>query len=152
MTSELGGMSLRMFGSLLAVLGLIMLLFHLARRLRFKTVSRPFPAPQMRLLGTLNIAPKRALALVEFSDQWLIVGVGAESVRLLLKMERVPAGEQDHGPEPQRKKGFRDFLPGAGLLHPFKYRGPSSGDCAQGRGLKDGPSTPLEEPWGQGER
>lgn len=136
---------MRMFGSLMVVLGLIMLLFYLAKRLRLKTFSRSSPIPEMRLLGTLSLAPKRALALVEFSGQWLIVGVGAESVSLLLKMERVPGAEPEPGMEMREEKGFRDFLPGAALLQPWKRWGRGSRDAER-------VSPPLKEPWRQEER
>jgi len=136
---------LRMFGSLMVVLGLIMLLFYLARRLRLKTFSRSSRIPQMRLLGTLSLAPKRALALVEFSDQWLIVGVGAESVSLLLKMERITGAEPEHGMDMREEKGFRDFLPRSALFQPWKRWGRGSRDAER-------VSPHLKEPWGQEER
>lgn len=120
MTSELGGMSLKMFGSLLAVLGLIMLLFYAAKRLRLRSFSHSSHIPEMRLLGTLSIAPKRTLALVEFSGQWLIVGVGGESVSLILQMDRPPAAEQDHGQGMRKGKSFQDFFPGTGLFHNWR--------------------------------
>ena len=119
MTPEFGGMSLRMFGSLLVVLGLILLLFYLARRLRLRGEPRSAHVPQMRLLGTLSIAPKRALALVEFSDKWLIVGIGAENVNLITTLDRPPLMEPDQ--DVLRKgTGFQDFLSGTGILHSWK--------------------------------
>ncbi len=120
MSSELGTISLRMVGSLVAVLGLILLLFYAAKRLRLRSSSAGSHIPQMRLLGTLSLAPKRTLALVEFSDQWLIVGVGAESVSLISKMDRPAAAEQDHAPSERKGKNFQELLSGAGLLHPWR--------------------------------
>lgn len=42
----------------------------------------------MRILGTLNLAPKRAIALIEIYNQWLIVGIGTENVTLISKLDR----------------------------------------------------------------
>jgi flagellar protein FliO/FliZ len=101
--------SLKMIGSLMVVLGLILGLFYALRRLRF----RPFqggPSRQMRLIATLNLAPKRALSLVELNDQWLIVGVGAESVRLITRMERPPETEAVASAEPGSARGFHALL------------------------------------------
>jgi len=100
-----------MFGSLLLVLGLILALFYLSRRLRLRGSSHSSHVPRMRLLGTLNIAPKRALALVEFSGKWMIVGIGAENVNLITTLDRPPDMEKDSNPE--RGTGFQEYLSGA---------------------------------------
>jgi flagellar biosynthetic protein FliO len=119
-----------MFGSLLVVVGLILLLFYLSRRLRLRGSSHSSHIPQMRLLGTLNIAPKRALALVEFSDKWLIVGIGAENISLITTMDRPPSTLQAQDVL-GKGTGFHDFLPGAGIRTPWnKNRETSSTDDA----------------------
>jgi len=76
-----------MIGSLLLILGLIACLFYLFKRLRFGSFSQK-NVPRMRLIGSLNLAPKRGLALVEIRDQWLLVGVGTENVTLISTLER----------------------------------------------------------------
>lgn len=109
MAPDLGMASLKMIGSLMVVLGLILGLFYALRRLRF----RPFqggPSRQMRLISTLNLAPKRALSLVELNDQWLIIGVGAESVRLITRMDRPPETEAVEAGEPGNGRGFQALL------------------------------------------
>lgn len=121
MTPEFGGMSLRMFGSLLLVLGLILVLFYLSRRLRLRGSSHSSQVPQMRLLGTLNLAPKRALALVEFSNKWMIVGIGAENVNLITTLDRPPETEEDRNLK--KGTGFQEYLYGAGILQPCKKGG-----------------------------
>jgi flagellar protein FliO/FliZ len=101
--------TLKMIGSLMVVLGLILGLFYALRRLRF----RPFqggPSRQMRLISTLNLAPKRALSLVELNDQWLIIGVGAESVRLITRMDRPAQSEAAAFAEPGNAGGFHALL------------------------------------------
>jgi len=114
-------MSMRMFGSLLLVLGLILALFYLSRRLRLKGSSRSSHVPQMRLLGSLSIAPKRSLALVEFSDKWMIVGIGAENVNLITILDRPPDTQEDQNPK--KETGFQEYLSGAGILHSLKKAG-----------------------------
>ena len=89
MDADFGSLSMKMAGSLLLVLGLIISLFYILRRLRLGSLSLN-RYPEMRILGTLNLAPKRAIALVEICDQWLIVGVGTENVTLLSRLDRPP--------------------------------------------------------------
>jgi flagellar biosynthetic protein FliO len=84
--------TLKMIGSLLIVLGLIFGFFYGLKQLRSRAFASG-PARQMRLLTTLNLAPRRSLALVELDDQWFVIGVGAESVRLISQMQRPPASE-----------------------------------------------------------
>lgn len=118
--TEFGSTTIKMFGSLMIVLGLILLLFYLAKRLRLRTSYRSAGVPEMRLLETLNLAPKRGLALVEFSGQWLIVGVGVESVSLIAKMDCPPAAsETDHRHEGS-ESSFQRLFPAAGLLRKWK--------------------------------
>lgn len=93
--SDLGWASLKMAGSLLLVLGVIVALYFLARRLR-AGAFRSRAAPTMRLLGTLSLAPRRSLALVEVQGQWLLLGVGAESVTYISRLD------------PDRESGFGD--------------------------------------------
>jgi flagellar biosynthetic protein FliO len=117
LVSEFGTTSLKMFGSLLIVLGMILLLFYLAKRLKLRYGFRSGGVPELRLLETLNLAPKRGLALVEFSGQWLIVGIGTERVSLIARMDRPPGGGKD-GDEPlrQTESSFQKLFSTAGLL------------------------------------
>jgi flagellar biosynthetic protein FliO len=82
--------SMKMLGSLTLILGLILCLFYVLKRLRAGSVAADRHA-RIRLLGTLNLAPKRAVALIEVCEQWLLVGIGTESVTLISRVER-PAG------------------------------------------------------------
>ncbi len=64
----------------------------------------------MRVLSSLSIAPKRSIALVEIRDEWLVVGVGTDSVTLLTRMDRpeeAPAAETSGTPASQ---SFRTLL------------------------------------------
>jgi flagellar protein FliO/FliZ len=94
MTGELETAALRTVVSLVLVVGLIVCLFYLLRRWRFGALAASHQAA-MRLVGTLSLAPRRSLALVEIDDQWLVVGIGADQVTLIAKLERPPE------PDPQ---------------------------------------------------
>lgn len=89
LASDFGTAALKASGSLLLVVGLIICLFFLVRRFRFGGL--PYNGhPRMRLLGKLHLAPKRAIALVEVEDQWLVLGVGTESVTLISTLAPPP--------------------------------------------------------------
>ena len=105
MGADFGSASLKMAGSLILILGLIIILFYVLKRLRIGSLSLN-RCPKMLLLGTLSLAPKRTVALVEIGDQWLIVGVGTENVNLLLKLDR-PQNINDI--EPGTEDGVRSF-------------------------------------------
>ncbi len=93
MTGELETAALRTIASLGLVVGLIVCLFYVLRRWRFGALG-PNNQATMRLVGTLSLAPRRSLALVEIDDQWLVVGVGADRVTFITKLERPT--EPDH--------------------------------------------------------
>jgi flagellar biosynthetic protein FliO len=95
----MGGVSLKVAGSLMLILGFIAGLSYLLRQIRLRSSSfRQYP--EMRLIGTLNLAPKRGLALIEIWDQWLLVGIGTENVNLISRLEPpVSLTKQDTGSE-----------------------------------------------------
>ena len=102
-------MSLKMTGSLILILGLIILLFYVLKRLRLGSLSLN-RYPEMRVLGTINLAPKRAIALVEICDQWLVVGVGTENVTLLSKLDRPPENLDVDSHSTNDSRSFQSFL------------------------------------------
>ena len=93
---------MKMLGSLAIILGIIICLFYGLKRFRNGSVTSSHQK-RMQLLGTLNLAPKRALALVEVCGQWLLIGIGTENVTLISKLEKptetasVPSGKQGRG-------------------------------------------------------
>ena len=116
MTADFTVASLKMAGSLIFILGLILGLFYLLKRLRVNPLAGS-GIPEMRILGTLSLAPKRAVALIEICDQWLIVGIGTENVTLISKIDRPPEGR---GPDVgiQTDTGiFQSLLQNMGLRH-----------------------------------
>lgn len=93
MTGELQTVAIRTVASLGLVVGLIVCLFYVLRRWRFGALN-PNKQASIRLVGTLSLAPRRSLALVEIDNQWLVVGVGADQVTFIAKLERPPASDR----------------------------------------------------------
>jgi len=87
--TDFGSASIKMAGSLVFVLALILCIFFLVKRLRLGSLALD-NYPEMRLISRLTLAPKRAIALVEICDQWLIVGIGTENVTLISKLDSRP--------------------------------------------------------------
>jgi flagellar biosynthetic protein FliO len=85
--TDLTANALKTVGALLIILGLIICLFYILKRIRFGPAS-PASLSRMRVLTTLSLAPKRSIAVVELMDELLVVGVGTDSVTLLTRMDR----------------------------------------------------------------
>jgi flagellar biosynthetic protein FliO len=109
MIGDFGAASIKMVGSLILILGLIICLFYFLKKFR----PNVFPLgkdPMMRLVGTLNLAPKRSLALVEICGQWLVVGIGTESVALVSKVDRPEATGEPYENPGSKGKGFHSIF------------------------------------------
>ena len=109
MISDFGTVSMKMAGSLILILGLIVFLFYLLKKFRLNT----FPMgrhPLMRLLGTLNLAPKKSLALVEICGQWFVVGVGTENISLISKVDAPAEQDQSEEVSGTGSRGFHTLL------------------------------------------
>jgi flagellar biosynthetic protein FliO len=105
----LGGASLKMFGSLILVIGVILFLFYVIRRLRLNPLSlRRYP--EMHLLETMNLGPRRSVALVEVGGKWLVLGVGAESVTLLSRFDDPPVRTREDGGALGNRESFHSLL------------------------------------------
>jgi flagellar protein FliO/FliZ len=105
---EMTTAALKMLGSLILVIGLIVTLFYLARKVRWRVAGHGRTA-RMQLIETLTIAPRRWVALVEIRDQWLILGVGPEEVRLLTQVQR-PVESETMERRPGTHDGFQSIL------------------------------------------
>ncbi|MFO7783475.1 MAG: flagellar biosynthetic protein FliO [Desulfatiglandales bacterium] len=95
METDLAANALKTAGSLLLILGLIICLFYVLKRVRFGSAAAP-GLSRMRVLTTLSLAPKRSIAIVEVLNEWLVVGVGTDSITLLTRIDRP---EELHGAE-----------------------------------------------------
>lgn len=81
--------SLKMAAALVIVIGIIVVLFYLSKRFgggRFSLNG----SPAMRVIGSLSLAPKRSIALVEVCGEWLVLGIGTETITLLGRVEVPP--------------------------------------------------------------
>jgi flagellar biosynthetic protein FliO len=94
-----------MAGSLVLIIGLILVFVYLLKRYHIGPLSSN-RSPVFKLLGTLSLAPKRSIALVEINKQWLVLGVGTERVNLLSKMDRP---EEEEVPEDRTDLGSKSF-------------------------------------------
>jgi flagellar protein FliO/FliZ len=106
---EFGGASIKMVGSLMIILLLIIGLYYLVKKFRLS----PFPVGRnqvMRLISTLNLAPKRSLALVEVGGQWLIVGIGAENLTFISRMDAPQTTDASDGFSSSGENKFHAIL------------------------------------------
>ncbi|MCF8061230.1 MAG: flagellar biosynthetic protein FliO [Deltaproteobacteria bacterium] len=87
MEADLAANAVKTAGALILILGVIVCLFYVLKKARFGPASAAGMS-RMRILSSLSIAPKRSIALVEIRDEWLVVGVGTDSVTLLTRMNR----------------------------------------------------------------
>lgn len=119
MGSDFSTAAFRVVGSLMLITGLIIGLFYLLKQLRQRALSIK-RYPEMRLIGTLHLAPRRAVALIEICDQWLVVGIGTENVTLISKLERPPEAADSASISAGNGRDFLSFVQKAGLRQPGK--------------------------------
>jgi flagellar biosynthetic protein FliO len=86
---NMGMASLKMGAALLFVIAMIFALYYLSKKIRDGRFSlNRYPA--MRIIGSLSLAPKRSITLVEVCGEWLVLGVGTETITLLRRFEEPP--------------------------------------------------------------
>lgn len=99
---------------MLVIFILMMLFFFILKRLKGGSLSvRKYPV--MRNIASLSLAPKRSLALVEVCDQWLLVGVGTESISLISKIDKPEEDSQLYKDTLKTGNRFDTFLSKAGM-------------------------------------
>jgi flagellar biosynthetic protein FliO len=86
---DMGMASLKMGAALFFVILMIFGLYYLSRKIRDGRFSLS-KDPVMRMIGSLSIAPKRSIALVEVCGEWLVLGIGTETITLLRRFENPP--------------------------------------------------------------
>jgi flagellar biosynthetic protein FliO len=91
---NMGMASLKMAAALLFVIAIIFALYYLSKKIKDGRFSlNRYPA--MRIIGSLSLAPKRSIALVEVCGEWLVLGVGTETITLLRRFEDPPTTNND---------------------------------------------------------
>ncbi len=128
MSADFNIISMKMAISLIAILILVISLFFLMKRFRLGPLSNN-KMPAMRLLGTLSLAPKRAIALVEVCDQWLVVGIGTENVTLISRLDPPPEMTAPGPGIPAKGGKFSLFLENLGLGQGVLKGGKASGNA-----------------------
>jgi flagellar biosynthetic protein FliO len=73
----------------------IFALVYFLKRSRFNTLSRK-GYPQIRLISSLHLGPKKSVSLVEVAGNWLVLGVGGDTVTLLARLDK-PEEEMQSG-------------------------------------------------------
>ncbi|MFO8032374.1 MAG: flagellar biosynthetic protein FliO [Desulfohalobiaceae bacterium] len=84
---SLGLASLKVAGSLLLLLGLILLGFYLLKRFGPRAGLRFAAGEQIKLLGQVSLGPKRQLVLVRFLNRLLLLGVTETNIQLLAEAD-----------------------------------------------------------------
>jgi flagellar protein FliO/FliZ len=110
----LGILSIKMLFSLMLMLGLIFALVYLLKRLKVGNLGAN-RSVSMRLLGHLSLAPRKGIALVEVCDQWLVIGIGAENVNLISKIDRPPSDAVPNTVSPTGGNVFQTILENIGV-------------------------------------
>ena len=114
MGNEFGEATVRMLGALILVIGIFLCFLFVMKKFRLASNSSR-GGPAMRLLGTLSVAPKRAIALVEVYDEWLVIGIGTETVTLLSKIDQPSPGSFSDAGTVSHQNSFHSLLKGKGL-------------------------------------
>ena len=83
----LAGSLMQMVGSLVLVVGIILILYYLAGR--FLKLSRPQGggAGYIRVVETRHLAPKKSLMLIEVGGEYLLLSNSGEAVTLIKQVE-----------------------------------------------------------------
>lgn len=107
---DMGMASLKMGAALLIVIAMILGLYYLSRKLRDgRFLVHRYPA--MKVIGSLNLAPKRSIALVEVCGEWLVLGIGTENITLLRRFEEPPVNNTESLPAGiESSGGFQALL------------------------------------------
>jgi flagellar protein FliO/FliZ len=106
---ELIPSALNMIGALAAVLGALIVMVHLARRY----LQRPGGAGRerlIRILASQAMGSKKAVTLVEVPGSVLVLGVAAESIQLLSRIEDPELLDRIHAHLPTAAPSFIEHL------------------------------------------
>lgn len=109
MEGDLAASAVKTAGALILILGVIVCLYCLLKKFRFGPTSS-MGLSRMRVLNTMNLAPKRSIALVEIRDEWLVVGVGTDAVTLLTRMKRPEETTPEETAANPENRSFRSLL------------------------------------------
>ncbi len=110
---ELIPSALKMLAALSAVLGGILVVLYLLRRFN-RTGGTAARERLVRVLASQSLGPKKAVVLVEVPGCVLVLGVGADQVRLLTRIKNPEHLEHIRVHEPHGAGSFYDHLSALG--------------------------------------
>lgn len=94
--------------SLLFIVGLILALSYLVKRINARTLSGD---PLLKQIASTSLGPKERVVVVEIDDTWLVLGVGGGQIS---KLHETTARERPGRVEPQKvASDFAGRLAGA---------------------------------------
>ncbi|GFO67295.1 flagellar protein [Geomonas limicola] len=85
--ADLAGSFARMVGSLVLVIGIILILYYLAGRYLKLPQAGGTPFSYIRVVETRHLAPKKSLMLVEVAGEYLLLSNTGEGINFLKQVE-----------------------------------------------------------------
>ena len=116
MDTDFNMLSFKLAIFLLVIFALMILFVFIVKRLKGGSFNMG-KYPVMKNLAMLPLGPKRSLALIEICDQWILVGVGTDSISMISKIDKPLDLSQYDKNLPQEGNIFDSFLLKAGLKH-----------------------------------
>ena len=87
----------KMFSSLLLVLGIILTLAFVVKRFMGSRLGPWRNASLVKVLSTTYLGPKKEIAIVEVGQQYLVLGITPTQISLLTRLEQAPFSEKMPG-------------------------------------------------------
>ncbi|WP_157861450.1 flagellar biosynthetic protein FliO [Desulfurivibrio alkaliphilus] len=109
---------LKAFGVLLLMIGLMLFVAALLKRLGFGQGGFRGQGELIRVIETRSVGPKKYLAVVEVGGEFLLLGIGDQQINLLTRLENDELIRQSQatgagGPGSSGPGGFAGLLAGA---------------------------------------
>jgi len=116
---DLAGSFAQMIGSLILVIGIILVLYYLAGRF-LKVPQGGSPFHYIRVVETRHLAPKKSLVLVEVAGEYLLLSNSGEGVSFIKQVEMLEEIEIVD------ERGYATLIP-ANLVNKLKQMTATSG-------------------------
>lgn len=95
MTDPLSGL-VKMFSSLLLVLGMIVFIAYLGRRLFRSRFKRWQTRPLIHVVSTAYLGTKREISVIEIGREYFVVGITQNQISLITRLEKPPLPPDSH--------------------------------------------------------
>lgn len=86
----------KMFSSLLVVLGLIVFIAYTGKRFLRSRFSRWQTMPLIHVVSTTYLGPKREVSVLEIGQEYFVVGVTPNQISLITRLEKSPIPSDTH--------------------------------------------------------